>query len=60
MGVLAPNLAQALPCHYPEQSSCSKTFEYPFATDEAGANEIVVSVHMLSAEVDFTYRPGGR
>ena len=26
MGALAPNFAQSLPCHYPEQSSCSKTF----------------------------------
>jgi hypothetical protein len=57
MGALAPNFVGALPCHYPEQSSCSKTFEYPFLADEAGASDIVVSVRMLSAEVDFHYRP---
>jgi hypothetical protein len=54
---LAPDFAQALPCHYPEQSSCSKTFEYPLHADQAGSSEIVVSIHMLSAEVDFHYRP---
>ena len=59
MGALAPNFAQSLPCHYPEQSSCSKTFVYPFLADEAGASDIVVSVGMLSASVDFHYKPVG-
>jgi hypothetical protein len=57
MGALAPDFAQSLPCHYPEQSSCSKTFEYRLAADQAGAKDISLSVHMLSAEVDFDYRP---
>ena len=57
MGALAPDFAQALPCQYPAQSSCSKTFEYPLHADQAGSSEIVVSIHMLSAEVDFHYRP---
>ena len=57
MGALAPNFAQSLPCHYPEQSSCSKTFDYPFLADEAGASDVAVSVGMLSAQVVFHYRP---
>jgi hypothetical protein len=57
MGALAPDFAQSLPCHYPEQSSCSKTFEYRLAADQAGAKDIPISIHMLSAEVDFDYRP---
>lgn len=57
MAALAPDFAQSLPCHYPEQSSCSKTFEYLLAADQAGAKDIPLSVHMLSAEVDFDYRP---
>ena len=60
MGALAPDFAEALPCHYPEQSSCSKTFEYTLHADQAGSKEIGVSIHMLSAEVDFTYRPAGK
>jgi hypothetical protein len=57
IAALAPDFAQSLPCHYPEQSSCSKTFEYRLAADQAGAKDIPVSVHMLGAEVDFDYRP---
>jgi len=60
MSALAPDFAEALPCHYPEQTSCSQTFQYPLAADQAGSKEIGVSIHMLSAEVDFTYRPGGK
>jgi len=58
--VYAPDFAQALPCHYPEQQACSKTFAYAVSPGQAGQPQIEVSVHMLSAEVDFFYRPAGK
>ena len=55
MTALAPNFAQQLTAHYPDQPTASKTYTVPIAADEASAQEITVTVGVLSAQVIYHY-----
>jgi hypothetical protein len=57
MNAIAPDFAQALQCHYPTQSSCSKTYPYPVAADQSGSAEITIDVGFEDSHVVFHYRP---
>jgi hypothetical protein len=57
MNALAPDFAQALSIHYPDQSSGSQTFPYAFAADQKDSPGVTVTVGVLSAQVVYHYRP---
>jgi hypothetical protein len=51
-----PDFAQAVQAHWPETPSASKTFTIPVAADQKDSSEIVVTIGVLSAGVQYHYR----
>ena len=59
IGALVPNFAQQLTAHYPDQPSASKTYTVPIAADQKTAQEITITVGVLSAQVVYHYERSG-
>jgi hypothetical protein len=55
---LAPDFAQALNLSYPNPAEISKTFTIPISASLKDANEITITIGVVSAQVIYHYRHG--
>jgi len=56
MNALAPDFAQAIQAHWPENKDVSKTFTVPLAEDQKDSSDIGITIGFVSSGVIYHYR----
>jgi hypothetical protein len=56
MNALAPDFAQAIQAHWPDNPDVSKTFTVPLAADQKDSSEITITIGFVSSSVQYHYR----
>jgi hypothetical protein len=54
--VLAPDFAQAVPAHWPDNKKASMTFTVPIAADQKDSSDIAITIGFVSSGVTYHYR----
>ncbi len=56
MNALAPDFAQAIQAHWPDNPDVSKTFTVPLAADQKDSSDIAITIGFVSSGVTYHYR----
>jgi len=56
MSMRAPDSNQALGVQYPDQQGARETFHFPISAGYASANELTITIQVVSAEITYHYK----